>query len=385
MAKSAMYDEELREKVRLKHKNDWSLDLNEDQVSMCIIEMEEQKLSIFHNQIWPNERNYKQQDGRGNWQTYKRVTWDKTIDGHRAIAHRTGRFAGVEKPEFDVDKDGKPITSRVKVYRIGNDGKRDVFIGEARYDEFVQTKEEWVNQQRTGKRIPNQKWADSPFNQLAIAAERQALRKAFQECDDGSIDITDTIAEHEPPEIDAPDLPEVSEETAKGSVIDPEDAAAEAPVERAETINGWKPGDLYEETPIVKVQADPNEASITWLQIDKTDGTYIIQLASDGNVIKRYKLKPEQKTVPEKKVEDSKPSEKPKQSEKIDIKSITDIDQLRNHCKPLLKTWCKAKNGGKKVSYKSALEHFTGVLVSSKMQADEYQALYDELVKATTA
>lgn len=204
MAKLSIHDNDLRDKIRLKCKNDWDLDLTEDQVSVCIHEMEEQRLSLFHNQIWPNKRNWKKKitdsrTGRVDWVPMERVMWDKTIDGYRAIAHRTGRFAGIDGPVFDVDQAGS-LVARITVYAIDKNGSRHPYVGEARFSEFVQLVDEWVNKQRTGNKVPNAQWAEKPHNQLAVAAERQALRKAFQEIVDDQVDVADISTNEEAPE-----------------------------------------------------------------------------------------------------------------------------------------------------------------------------------------
>jgi len=126
MGNMSIHDDELREKVRLKCKNDWDLELTEDQISMCIIEMEEQKLSIFHDQIWPNKRRWNKKEevnGRTNWVPMERLTWDKSIDGYRAMAHRSGRFAGMDAANFERDENGDLI-ARITVYALDRRGKR---------------------------------------------------------------------------------------------------------------------------------------------------------------------------------------------------------------------------------------------------------------------
>lgn len=199
MTKMSIHDDELREKVRLKCKNDWDLELNEDQVTMCIIEMEEQKLSIFHDQIWPNKRRWNKKDDRGGWTQMERLTWDKSIDGYRAMAHRSGRFAGMEAAVFEHDENGDLI-ARITVYALDRKGKRHSYVGEARYNEFVQLVDEWVDRKKTGKKVPNNQWGDKPYNMLSIAAERQALRKAFQETDDDQAEAEDLTEGQEPEE-----------------------------------------------------------------------------------------------------------------------------------------------------------------------------------------
>jgi hypothetical protein len=192
--KSAMYDEEEREKFRLKCKNDWDLDLTEDQISMGIIEQEKTGCSIWHNQLYPNVRKSKKKitkdNGRYEWVTRESVLWDKTIDGYRKMAAESGVFAGVDSPKFSTEPDPKggaeDLVARVTVYRLGPDGKRHPYTGEARFGEFVQLVPEYENGKPTGRKFPNNIWSNSPNNQLAVAAERQALRKAFQDCSDGT-------------------------------------------------------------------------------------------------------------------------------------------------------------------------------------------------------
>lgn len=181
-------DVDLREEVKRKCKNDWNLDLNEDQITSCLVKMEKTKLSIFHGQIWPNTRSVKV--GKNNWE--RRTTWAISIDGYRAIAHRNG-LAGIDEPSFITDDYGKPVQASIKVYRIHN-GVRSTYVGSARYSEFVQVMDEYGQDgKKTGKQIPNHQWQKSPFNQLAMAAERQALRRGFQETifDDEPVEVYD--------------------------------------------------------------------------------------------------------------------------------------------------------------------------------------------------
>ncbi len=183
--KESMVDtknEKLRQKIRLKCMNDWGLDLTEDEITMCIIEMEESDLSLFYDQIWPNKRKSTKKVGDDYIDTH-RLTWDKTVDGYRAVAQRSGRFAGIEAPVFEnVDtRDGVDTVARVTVYALDGLGVPRPYTGEARFNEFVQLVPEYVKNRKTGNKVPNSTWQNAPYNQLGIAAERQALRKAFQQ------------------------------------------------------------------------------------------------------------------------------------------------------------------------------------------------------------
>lgn len=168
-------DVDLRQEVKRKCSNDWNLTLTEDQITSCLVKMEKTKLSLFHGQIWPNVRSVRVGNG---WE--KRVTWAISIDGYRAIAHRNG-LAGIDEPNFITADDGRPIQASIRVYRIHHNVK-SAYVGSARYSEFVQMMDEYDDEKKkTGRQIPNHQWQKSPFNQLAMAAERQALRRGFQE------------------------------------------------------------------------------------------------------------------------------------------------------------------------------------------------------------
>lgn len=98
------------------------------------------------------------------------------IDGFRAVAHRTGQFAGRKGPEWcgtdGVWKDvwlekGPPAAARVGVLR--KDCK-DPIWGTALYKSFCRTKKDGQ---------PMALWATMPELLLAKCAEAQALRAAF--------------------------------------------------------------------------------------------------------------------------------------------------------------------------------------------------------------
>lgn len=124
-------------------------------------------LDPFAKQIYAIERS-------GKW------TFQISIDGLRAIADRTGMYAGSDEPLFDegldfyaFEQSGRkvPTTCKVTVWKIVA-GIRCPFVGIARYSEFVQA--------YNGK--PSGLWEKMPLNMLAKCAESQALRKAFPQC-----------------------------------------------------------------------------------------------------------------------------------------------------------------------------------------------------------
>jgi len=94
------------------------------------------------------------------------------IDGYRLAADRTGKYAGSEKPVFDVNPNepDHPEKATVTVYKMV-DGERCAFVGEARWNEFAQRHPK--TKELMGR------WVDMGFNQLGKCSEAQALRKAF--------------------------------------------------------------------------------------------------------------------------------------------------------------------------------------------------------------
>jgi phage recombination protein Bet len=124
-------------------------------------------LDPFAKQIYAIER-------KGKW------TFQISIDGLRAIADRTGQYAGSDEPLYDegldlfaFEQSGRklPTICKVTVWKMVG-GQRCPFVGIAKYSEFLQSYD--------GK--PSGLWATMPLNMLAVRAESQALRKAFPQC-----------------------------------------------------------------------------------------------------------------------------------------------------------------------------------------------------------
>ena len=110
----------------------------------------------------------------------KRFVWSYQtgIDGYRAIAQRTGTYAGSDEPRFlpEDESTPQPRKATVTVWKIVG-GQRVPFTASARWEEYVQL----VKQKETGQMRPNSMWAKMPYGQLAKCAESLALRKAFPE------------------------------------------------------------------------------------------------------------------------------------------------------------------------------------------------------------
>lgn len=112
-------------------------------------------------------------------QIYGVKRWDKRagrevmtvqtgIDGYRAIAERTGCYAGSDDPVYDVEDAKHPNKATVTVYKLVG-GQRVPFSASARWSEYVQM----------GKEGPTKFWAQMPYLMLGKVAEALALRKAF--------------------------------------------------------------------------------------------------------------------------------------------------------------------------------------------------------------
>jgi len=422
-------DKELREKIRRKCLNDWDIELSEDQLTMGIIEQEEQKLSIFHNQLWPNKRRYKKSTGP-DWNDFEwaeRVTWDKTIDGYRTIALRNG-FAGIDPTKF-IESDGKLVMATVTVYKVQSDGKRYPFVGEARFDEFA-PRDKKGNVNLTGQ------WKTAPYNQLSIAAQRQALRLAFQECNDGqtellvapdtAADIPEPVAE---PSRGEPDPVEAVDEAVDDDDGDEVEQTPKAPYVGIPRDGGFKFGQMYNEKERVVLKQKKDDGSFTlalnsgfavvvnaegyeierrprtdknpggrpwkegskfyegevvekiasvkkdpngvWLALD--DG-YKVRLDQWGKVTKRKERKTKPASEPKKeepKKEEPKKEEAKEDSKRSgllspgDFRKLASREEMRSSLIPALAQWCREVNGGKKISIKQAYLDFNGVEIGA--------------------
>jgi phage recombination protein Bet len=116
-----------------------------------------------------------------------------SIDGLRAIAGRTGLYAGQDEAEFVEGPDGTLKLCKVRVYR--QDWQRPV-VGVAYWDEYVQT----FRDKQTGVTRPSPMWARMPHVMLAKVAEAVALRRAFPE-DMAGLYSTDEMAQAQGDEV----------------------------------------------------------------------------------------------------------------------------------------------------------------------------------------
>lgn len=138
-------------------------------------------LNPFMRQIYAVFRNSNTKGKDGEWDTVKRMTIQTGIDGYRLLAARTGQLAGIDDAVYDTEDATHPNKATVTVYRFigGLGGQRVAFTATARWNEYVQTKDEYVNGKKTGNKVPTEMWAKMPYLMLAKCAEALALRKAF--------------------------------------------------------------------------------------------------------------------------------------------------------------------------------------------------------------
>lgn len=90
------------------------------------------------------------------------------IDGLRAIAEKTGVYAGNDDPVFDDE--AKPTKATVTVYKVIQ-GHRWPFTATARFDQYVPKKADGT--------VTSPLWNKMPHLMLGKCAEALALRKAF--------------------------------------------------------------------------------------------------------------------------------------------------------------------------------------------------------------
>ncbi len=139
----------------------------DDELKLFLYQAERTKLDPFSRQIYFQK--YKDKNGREN------MTIITGIDGYRAIAERSGNYAGSDDPVFDIEadfadfkaSDGKfPRKATVTVYKMIA-GQRCGFTASARWMEYFPGD------------LKGFMWKKMPHTMLGKCAEALALRKAF--------------------------------------------------------------------------------------------------------------------------------------------------------------------------------------------------------------
>lgn len=159
-------------------------------LSVCAV----RKLNPLTNQIYAVAR----QDRRNNT---TKIVIQVGIDGLRDIAHRTGEFAGSERPKFgQINEHGIPDECEVTVYRLGRNGEKNAFVGVAYWDEFAPAD---LNAPAASM------WKKFPKRMLEKCAESAALRKGFP---------SEVGGFYEPSEIENREIKDVSSSSKTASL-----------------------------------------------------------------------------------------------------------------------------------------------------------------------
>ena len=98
------------------------------------------------------------------------------VTGKETFLKRAMRNPKYRGHKTGISADGKMAWAEVYVHEYAVPIRCEVD-----YDEYVATKDEWVNNKPTGRKIPNRTWAEKPKTMLKKVALVQALREAFPE------------------------------------------------------------------------------------------------------------------------------------------------------------------------------------------------------------
>lgn len=121
------------------------------------------QLDPFSSQIYMIKRRAYNKDTK---KYDSKVSFQTGIDGFRALAARSGEYAGSDEPEYEEYEDGTIKLARVCVWRIVK-GERVAFRGVARWAEFCPPEGQ------------DNMWKKMPYHMIGKVAEAQALRKGF--------------------------------------------------------------------------------------------------------------------------------------------------------------------------------------------------------------
>jgi phage recombination protein Bet len=133
----------------------------DSELKLFLYQAQRTGLDPLTRQIYCIHRKQKQGD---NW--IEKMTVQTAIDGFRVIAERSGDYGGQDEPEF-IEKDGKIICCKVKVYKFRGDQRYQASVGVAYWDEYVP---------QSGQ---DHMWRKMPHTMISKVAEALALRKAY--------------------------------------------------------------------------------------------------------------------------------------------------------------------------------------------------------------
>jgi phage recombination protein Bet len=212
------------------------------------------KLDPFRRQIYAVKR-YDSQAKR------EILTFQVGIDGLRAIAARTGEYAGNDEPVFQVDGDAwHPTKASVTVYRMVH-GQRIPFTASVYWAEYVQTT-------REGK--VTSMWNQRPFGQLGKCAEAAALRKAFPE-EAGGLYTGD----------------EFQEGTLRSQSAAPSAQLATVPDSAEITLRGEEPAQMSAPERLIESEPQHSRALLDLMTMveDATEGVELKRLIADAEAL----------------------------------------------------------------------------------------------------
>jgi phage recombination protein Bet len=162
----------------------------DDELRLFLYQCKRTGLDPLARQIYAIHRKVK--DENGNY--VNKMTVQTSIDGFRAIAERSGDYAGQDEPRFEEVKnaEGKKtdMICKVTVYRFRGETRYPASVGVAYWSEYSQ-KDYQGNV--TGM------WLKMPHVMLSKVAEAVALRKAYPQ------DLSDLYTEEEMQQADNED------------------------------------------------------------------------------------------------------------------------------------------------------------------------------------
>jgi phage recombination protein Bet len=212
------------------------------------------------------KRNQKQGD---RW--VDKWTFQVSIDGFRAVADRTGVYAGSDDAAYKYQEtpyDIHPLSATVTVWKMVQ-GQRCSFTASARWDEYLPGEKQ------------RQMWNKMPHVMLAKVAEALALRKAFpaqlsgvyapEEMDQASRDAPLTQAERKP------EPPQYTKTvTANGEAIDTKTGEILPPLDLAPPEDPEDPKRQYTDDQIAAIAEATDGAAL------KAIHEQVTAAASDG-------------------------------------------------------------------------------------------------------
>jgi len=143
----------------------------DDELALFLYTAKKRGLDPLCKQVHAVMRNTKGGDGQ-----YRKVMTIQTgIDGYRAIAERTGQYAGGYRKDI-TEGEGHPVEVVWAVRKVVQ-GQTFEVEGRARWEEYAQT----YFDKKSRQQVLSPMWRKMPYTMLEKCAEAKALRIAFPE------------------------------------------------------------------------------------------------------------------------------------------------------------------------------------------------------------